>query len=147
MTSTSMAADTTAGALHDPSSTGWAARAVAVVRIVVGLFFVSTGLPKFSAHTVWAADFTRWHVPMPELGVYGVGTLEVAGGMALALGIAARPVAALFTASMAGAVLTAGLVDGGQHLVLPPILAVVTAGLALRGAGAWQLYPRRARRP
>ena len=113
----------------------------AVARIAVGLFFVSAGLPKFGASAAWIADFTRWNVPLPELAVYGVGALEVLGGLVLALGVATRLVAALLAVNMAGAVLLAGLIDGGQHLVLPPILGAVTALVALRGGGAWQLRP------
>lgn len=125
----------------------WAGRIGAIARIAVGLFFVSSGLPKLTAPAVWITDFTRWNVPLPELAVYGVGALEVVGGLALALGVATRPVAALLAANMGGAVLLAGLVDGGQHLVLPPVLGAVTALVTLRGGGAWQLRPGSRRRP
>lgn len=119
----------------------WVANAGAVVRIAVGLFFVSSGLPKLAAHAVWVADFARWNVPLPDLAVYGVGALEVAGGLALALGIATRAVGALLAATMVGALLTAGVVDGGRHLILPPVLGLISALVALRGGGAWQVRP------
>lgn len=115
--------------------------ALAVARVAVGLFFVASGLPKLAAGAAWSADFGRWHVPLPELAVLAVAVLEVAGGLALVSGVATRVVAALLAAEMIGAVLTAGLVDGGQHLVLPPVLAVVTALIAVRGGGRWQLFP------
>lgn len=124
-----------------PAAGGWTGRATAAVRIAAGLFFLASGLPKLGAAAAWAADFSRWNVPLPELAVYGVGALEVVGGLLLALGVAARAVAALLAATMAGAVLTAGLVDGGQHLLLPPVLGAVTSLVALRGGGAWQLRP------
>lgn len=119
-------------------TTSWTARGAAVVRIIVGLFFVSSGLSKFMEHAQWAADFARWNVPLPELAAFAVAGLETVGGLALALGVAARLIAAALTVTMIGAVLTAGLVDGGQHLLLPPVLGVLTALIAVRGARAWQ---------
>lgn len=113
----------------------------AAARIVVGLFFVQAGLPKLAGHALWAAQFAHWHLPLPGVAVYGVATLEVLGGALLALGVRTRTVAALLAIDMAGAMLTAGLVDGGQHLILPPLLCAVCAVLAYRGGGAWQLRP------
>lgn len=121
-------------------------RLVAVIRVAVGLFFVTSGLPKLGDAAVWAADFARWNVPLPDLAVYPVGALEVVGGLALALGLATRAVAALLALTMVGALLTAGLVDGGQHLILPPVLGAVATLLAARGGGAWQLRPHPALR-
>lgn len=103
-----------------------------LVRVLTGLFFVTSGLPKLAAHAMWAAEFARWDVPLPGLAVYGVGALEVVGGLLLALGVAARPIAGLLAATMAGALLFAGTSDGGQHIVLPLLLGSVTAAVALR---------------
>lgn len=119
----------------------WARRAAAVVRIVVGLFFVSAGLPKLLGPAEFQVAFAHWNVPLPAVAVVGVALLEVVGGLLLAFGVGTRVVAALLAVEMAGAVLTAGLVDGGQHLVLPPVLATVTALVAARGGGSWQLRP------
>lgn len=115
--------------------------AVAVVRIVVGLVFMTTGLPKLTLHAAWAADFERWHVPLPDLAVTGAGTLELVGGLALVLGVGSRWVASALSLQMVAAALFAGLTDGGQHLILPPALAVATAVVAWTGGGAWQLRP------
>jgi uncharacterized membrane protein YphA (DoxX/SURF4 family) len=111
------------------------------VRIGVGLFFVGSGLPKIVDHAAWAAEFTRWDVPLAGAAAYLVGTAEIVGGALLAAGVATRLVAGAFVALMVGAVLVAGTRDGGDHLVLPPILGVLGAFLLVRGGGAWQLLP------
>lgn len=112
-----------------------------LARVLTGLFFVSSGLPKLTDHALWVADFARWQVPLPDLAVYGVGGLEVVGGILLATGIVARPVAALLAATMAGALIFAGTRDGASHVVLPLLLGGLTATVAVRGGGAWQLRP------
>lgn len=114
-----------------------------VVRVLVGLFFVSSGLPKLINHEMFAVAFTGWGLPAPDLFVYAVGIVEVVFGLALALGVAARAVALVLAVNMVGAILTAGLVDGGFHLVAPPILGLLCALIAYRGGGAWQLRPVR----
>lgn len=112
-----------------------------VIRVLVGLFFVSAGIPKLLNHDMVVASFTHWGLPAPGLFVYAVALLEVIGGLALALGVATRWIALLLAVDMIGAILTAGLVDGGMHLVAPPILGLLCALIAYRGGGAWQLRP------
>ncbi|MBA3370642.1 MAG: DoxX family protein [Thermoleophilaceae bacterium] len=111
------------------------------VRVLVGLQFVLAGLvPKFLFHGQTVASFDRWGLPAPELFVYAVGSLEVVGGLALVAGFVPRWAAAVLTVDMAGALLTAGLVDGGVHLLAPPILAALLILIAVRG-GAWPVRP------
>ncbi len=117
------------------------------VRVLVGLQFVAVGLvPKFILHDQTVASFDRWGLPAPELFVYAVGSLEVVGGLALVAGVAPRWAAVALTVDMAGALLTAGLVDGGIHLFAPPILAALLILIAVRG-GAWPARPALGRRP
>ena len=59
-------------------------------------------------------NFTRWGLPAPGLFVYAIGIVEVVCGLALVLGIATRWAALVLALDMAGATLTAGLVDGGS---------------------------------
>ena len=47
-----------------------------------------------------------------------------------------------FGVDMLGAVATAGRVDGGPHLVVPPVLALLCLVLVARGGGRWQLLDR-----
>lgn len=112
---------------------------LAALRILVGLFFISSGLPKLLDPGLFVGDFGRWGLPAPELFVPVIGVLEVVCGGLLALGIATRYVALPLAAVMLGAVLTAGRIDGGSHLILPPVLGVLCLLFAARGGGAWQL--------
>jgi uncharacterized membrane protein YphA (DoxX/SURF4 family) len=82
---------------------------------------------------------------LPELFVPVLGAVEVVVGALLLLGVATRYVALLLAATMVGAILTAGLIDGGAHLVTPPILALLCLLIAGLGGGAWQLGRRDAR--
>ncbi len=118
-----------------------------ILRVLVGLQFVLSGLvPKFLFHGQTVASFDRWGLPAPDLFVYAVGSLEVVGGLALVAGVAPRWAAAALTLDMAGALLTAGLVDGGIHLLAPPILAALLILIAVRG-GARPARPALGRRP
>lgn len=129
-----------------PAARSWPGRAGALVRIAVGLLFVSAGLPKLGGGPL-VADFHRWHIPLASLAVPTVGAFEVLAGAALATGVLTRIVGGLLAVEMTIALLTAGIIDGGQHRVLPPILAAVCAAVAVRGGAAWQLGTRLARRP
>jgi len=113
-----------------------------IVRVLVGLAFIGSGLfPKLIAPAMTIQSFERWGLPAPEVFVPVVGVLELVCGAALVLGVLTRYAAILLAANMVGAVLTAGLVDGGMHLVAPPILAAVSLLIALLGGGRLQLWP------
>lgn len=112
---------------------------LAALRILVGLFFVFSGLPKLLDSGPFVASFAHWGLPAPELFVPAIGVLEVVCGGLLALGVATRYVALPLAAVMLGAVLTAGRIDGGSHLILPPVLGLLCLLFAARGGGAWQL--------
>ena len=58
------------------------------------------------------------------------------------LGLATRLGALVLCVAMLGAVATAGRVDGGFHLVAPPVLALFCLVLVARGGGRWQLLDR-----
>lgn len=118
------------------------------VRITVGAAFLFFGLPKLGAPPEVVANFTHWGLPFPGALVPAVGLLEVVAGALLVLGLATRGAAAALAVNMLGAVLTAGRVDGGFHLQVPPVLLALAVLLALRGGGAWQLQAlARSRRP
>jgi len=113
-----------------------------IVRVLVGLAFIASGLlPKLIAPAMTIQSFERWGLPAPEVFVPVVGVLELVCGAALVLGVLTRYAAILLAANMVGAVLTAGLVDGGMHLVAPPILAALSVLIAVLGGGRFQLRP------
>ena len=114
---------------------------MAIIRILIGALFVSTGVMKFAGHAQELTLFKHWGVPLPELAVYGVGVLEFAAGGALVLGIVPRVAALLLLIDMTGALIFAGRVDKGQYLVVPVVLGIGLALIAKLGGGPWQLRP------
>ena len=114
-----------------------------VVRVLTGLFFVSTGIGKFADHAKEVTDFRGFEVPWPEVAVPVVGTVELVGGLLLIVGLLTRPAALLLACTMIGALATAGRVEGGSfHLVYPPVLLVLMIFLVWAGPGCLSLDER-----
>ena len=126
---------------------GGAAWIPTVVRVVTGLFFVSTGIGKFADHAKEVADFRGFEVPWPEVAVPLVGTVEVVGGILLVVGLLVRPAAFVLALNMIGALATAGRVEGGSfHLVYAPALLLLMVFLVWAGPGRCSLDERQAAR-
>lgn len=115
--------------------------AITTLRIVLGFLFAAHGWQKFNEWTIAGtqASFAKMGVPAAEIAAPAVAVLELAGGIALILGILTRVVAALLALNMLGALFLvhapAGVfaADGGYELVL--LLAAGAFALALTGAG------------
>ncbi|GAA2535455.1 DoxX family protein [Pseudonocardia hydrocarbonoxydans] len=100
-------------------------RPAAVVRVVAGVLFVVFGVPKFTDHARWVADFASYG--LPGVLVYPTGLVEVLGGLALVAGLGVRAVAAVLALVMAGAVVGGGIVGGNPaSLTLAPALLVAS---------------------
>ncbi|WP_081745018.1 DoxX family protein [Arthrobacter sp. H14] len=116
-----------------------------VLRVAAGFIFAAHGWQKFNESTIAGtqASFTEMGVPAPEIAAPVIATLELIGGIALILGLLARPLGALLALDMAGAFfivhLPAGIfvANGGFELVL--ILGAAALGIALMGAGRLSL--------
>ena len=112
-----------------------------ILRIVTGFLFAAHGWQKFNEFTIAGtqAAFAQMGVPASNLAAPAVATLELAGGVALILGVLTRVFAALLAVTMLGALFlvhaSAGIfaAAGGFELVL--ILAAAALALALVGAG------------
>jgi putative oxidoreductase len=126
---------------------GGAAWIPTVVRVVTGLFFISTSTGKFFDYSKEVDDFRGFEVPWPEVAVPAVGTLELVGGVLLVIGFLVRPAAFLLALNMIGALATAGRVEGGSfHLVYGPALLVLMLFLCWTGPGRWSVDERMAAR-
>jgi putative oxidoreductase len=112
-----------------------------LLRIVVGFLFAAHGWQKFNQFTIAGTQgaFAQMGVPAADLVAPVVAVLELVGGIALILGLLARPFALLLTLNMLGALVlvhaTAGVFveAGGFELVL--ILAAAALAVALVGPG------------
>ncbi len=78
-----------------------------VLRATWGWQFFQTGLGKLRNIERVITFFTSLGIPAPALSAYFVGTLEMAGGLLLLVGLFARPVALLLAGNMVVAYLTA----------------------------------------
>ncbi|MBT2533518.1 DoxX family protein [Arthrobacter sp. ISL-48] len=115
--------------------------AITILRVILGFLFAAHGWQKFSEFTIAGtqASFAKMGVPAAEVTAPAVASLELAGGIALILGILTRVVAALLALDMLGALFLvhaqAGVfaATGGFELVL--LLAAAALALALTGAG------------
>ncbi|MEO5313674.1 DoxX family protein [Pseudarthrobacter sp. CC12] len=115
--------------------------ALAALRIILGFLFAAHGWQKFNEWTIAGtkASFAKMGVPAADVMAPAIAVLELAGGIALILGILTRVVAALLVVDMLGALFLvhapAGIfaANGGYELVL--LLAAASFALALTGAG------------
>jgi putative oxidoreductase len=99
--------------------------------------FVAFGAGHLTNHASEVGDFRRYQVPLPSTAVWGVGLVELTGGLALILGLLVRPAAALLAGDMIGVVATAGRVEGGVlNLLVAPMLFVALVFLVWAGPGA-----------
>lgn len=115
--------------------------AITILRIVTGIVFAAHGWQKFNEWTIAGTQesFAQMGVPAASVAAPIVATLELAGGIALMLGVLARVFAALLALNMLGALflvhVDGGIFasNGGFELVL--LLAAAATSVALVGAG------------
>jgi uncharacterized membrane protein YphA (DoxX/SURF4 family) len=113
--------------------------ALAVVRTLIGLFFVLEGIVGFISHDTLVPIFTRWHVPYPELSVPILAAIVGVCGMLLMIGWLVRPAALVLATIVLEIAITGGRVDGGPYLIATPPLFVALVYYAWRSGryGAW----------
>jgi putative oxidoreductase len=123
-----------------PAPAPWPGRALALLRIVAGLAYISFGTMKMfgvPASPVPIPPFS----PFTELGVAAI--LEVLGGAAIVLGLMTRPVAFVLSGEMAVAYFQAHTpqsfwpsVNNGTPAILYCFLYLY---LAVAGPGEWSM--------
>ena len=119
-----------------PRVSGSPAWAVAIARVAAGAVFIAFSIGKFVRHGAESAALERYGIPLADAATYLVGVLELAGGLALVLGVGTRLAAVALAFDMAVAIATAGRIEGGPvHLGLAPALLAVMLALIWAGAG------------
>ncbi len=121
--------------------------AIFALRVVTGALFIYHGLVKLLVFTPagTAGFFESIGLPGP-LG-YLTMAVEIAGGLALILGIMARPVSAVLAVVLLGAAWFAhagsgfGWSNPNGGWEYPAMWAAVQLVLAALGDGAWALVP------
>jgi putative oxidoreductase len=82
-----------------------------LVRVTVGIVFVTTGWGKLHSLGQVTQYFESLHIPLPGANATMVATIEFVGGLLLVAGFATRLVSALLIGTMAVALYTAILPD------------------------------------
>ncbi len=116
---------------------------LALIRTLVGLVFVASGVAKLVQPAAFSTKFAHWGLPMPATFSLSVGAIETVCGALFALGALTRPVGLLLATIMVGAIMTAGRVDGMPHLVIAPLLFAATVFFAWRAGRFGGTAPRR----
>ena len=122
----------------DTSLDRWRPEALAALRIMVALLFLSHGLSKLFG-------YPPTPMPMPEIWSLGwiAGVLELVGGLFFLVGLGTRFVAFILSGLMAAAYFIAHAPQGFHPIVNEGELAVVYCFVffffIFSGAGAWAL--------
>ncbi len=111
-------------------------------RLVLAGVFLSAGVGKFADHAGYVERFERWSIGAPGAMVVVTGSLEVLAGVSLLVGLLPRLGALTVVGVMAGAIATAGRVDGGRDVWVPLIMIALAAIVLVRGAGPWSAQAR-----
>ncbi|HEY0195135.1 MAG TPA: DoxX family protein [Kofleriaceae bacterium] len=121
-----------------------------LVRLTLGLVFVTTGWGKLHSLDTITDYFTQLNIPAPHAQAVMVSTIEFVGGCLLILGLGTRIVSVLLVGVMAVAIYTAKLPElhGVAELAATDecIYLVAFIWLAVAGAGAASLDHLIARR-
>ena len=125
----------------DTTPSRWANPMLAVLRIVSGLLFMSTGSMKLFNYPPGMPDHPSFLHPLSLIGVAGI--LEFFGGLAIALGFCTRPVAFIVSGEMAVAYFMKHYptsffptVNNGVPAVL---YCFIFLYLVFSGPGAWSI--------
>ncbi|MFF9122105.1 DoxX family protein [Streptomyces sp. NPDC014889] len=113
-----------------PASGRRAARvALRAVQVLLALFFVlASALPKLIAHPTAVETFDR--MGWGSVGMYSIGVLELAGGVALLIPALQSVSAVALSALMVGAFIVQLTAFDGQNAATPVVLIVPLAVIA-----------------
>ena len=98
------------------------------LQVMMAAVFLMAALPKLTADPQAVAGFTA--IGLGETGMYVIGSLEIAGAIALLIPLLCGLAGLAFVGLMTGAVLSTLLVFGPELVVMPAIVLVLVAIIA-----------------
>ncbi len=121
--------------LTEASSPIW----LLLIRLIIGLIFIQTGLGKLQHITDTTAYFSQLGIPLPHMNAILASVVEFIAGIAIMIGISTRPAAAALIAVMTVALLSAKLPEiqsFSEFLVIQDLDYILLLGVLLsQGAG------------
>jgi len=127
--------------LLGPASPRQLSFGIALVRIITGIIFAAHGYQKFFVYGLDGATgaFTQMGIPAPAITAPLVAIVELAGGIALIIGLLTRLAALGLLINMLGAIFLVRLKGGffapnGAEFEI--LLAVASLALVIAGSGA-----------
>lgn len=119
----------------------------ALVRLCTGAILVPHGVQKLfsggAASSVAGKAFAAWAFPAPLAWTYGIGVLELFGGLMLALGLFTRPIALLFAIELLvfilGVHIDKGWLWNRGGVQYPLLLFGLALAFVVRGGGRYSL--------
>jgi putative oxidoreductase len=126
--------------IFEPARPPWPDRMLAVLRVVVGLVFITFGTMKLFSFPPGPPGMPPLKL-ISEMGIGGI--LEAFGGLAIVLGLLTRPIAFILAGEMAVAYFQFHAPQSfwpSSNQGTPAILyCFVFLYLAVAGAGAWSI--------
>ena len=118
--------------------------ALGLVRIVAGVIFMAHGYQKFFMVGIDGVTgfFTQLGIPLPGIMAIVVPSLELAGGLALLLGVFARFIAVPLALDILTAIFTVHLGNGffvPKGVEFVTLLFAATVAIAVAGPGAFSV--------
>jgi uncharacterized membrane protein YphA (DoxX/SURF4 family) len=105
--------------------------------------FLVFGADEFVNHARNTRSFTLYGLPHPSAFSYAIGSLEIAGALALLSGIALLPAAVALAGDMVGAIVVSGIALGELvSLALAPAMLVAMLTLIARELSDRRTRPR-----
>jgi uncharacterized membrane protein YphA (DoxX/SURF4 family) len=107
-------------------------------RLAPSIVFLVFGADEFVNHSRNVHSFRTYGLPSPSLFSYAIGTLEIAGALALISGIAMVPVAVVLAGDMVGAIVVSGIALGElvSLTLAPAMLAAMLVLIARELSGS-----------
>ena len=117
--------------------------ALPILRFVLGITFVVTGVLLLAHFEHSRTLFALWHIPLAGPTVLVIGATDVVCGLLFAFGILTRPVGLLLATISVGTAMTAGRYGGSLYALATPVLFVGCVFFAWRSGRVGGVAPVR----